>query len=379
MYRIPLTRPFIPPRGLEYLQRAIAESTLVGDGAFSRACERDLEAMTGSPRVVLTPSGTAAIELAALALDLSPGDEVVMPSFTFPSTANAFALRGAVPVFCDVRGDTLNVDRACIEPCLGPRTRAIVVVHYAGNPCDMAPIVELCRSRGLVLVEDAAQAIGATQDGTAAGCFGDFGAFSFHATKNLACGEGGALAVNRAESLERIEILREKGTDRSRFLRGEVDKYSWQDIGSSWVVSELVAAYLKAQLECAAPIAAQRLQLWQRYQVALAPLQADGVLRRPVLTPGATHNAHLYPILLPDESTQVAVGAALRAQGIEASRHYVPLHRAPAGRRLGRAPVPLAVTDSVADRLLRLPLWPGLSTGDQDEVIERLHEILRRP
>jgi dTDP-4-amino-4,6-dideoxygalactose transaminase len=377
MFRIPLARPFVHEGALANVGQAIAAGSMAGDGSFGRRCEQRLMAVTGAPHAYLTPSATAALEMAALCLDLQPGDEVVMPSFTFPSTANAVALRGAVPVFCDVRPDTLNVDDEAVGACLGKRTKAVIVVHYAGNPAAMAPIVRLCRSAGASLVEDAAQALGATVDGVPAGRFGLFGALSFHGSKNLGCGEGGSLLVNAPDMAPRAEIVREKGTDRARFMRRDVDKYAWQQLGCSWVVSELVAAYLAAQLQAVDLVTEARRAAWARYHERLADAEAAGMLLRPGQTPGARHNGHIYYVILNDAATCLRVTRSLREQGIEVSRHYVPLHSSPAGRCLGRVLRPLPVTDALAERLLRLPLWHDISSDEQDEVVAQLQRAIR--
>lgn len=376
MFRIPLARHFVHPLAQANVVEAIATGAMIGDGPFARRCERRLRELTGAAHAFLTPSATAALELAALGLDLQVGDEVVLPSFTFPSTANAMALRGAVPVFCDVRADTLNVDAATVAACIGPRTRAVVVVHYAGNPAAMPALVELCRAAGIASIEDAAQALGASLDGSAAGSFGDYGAISFHGSKNLGCGEGGVLLTSDAARAARAEIQREKGTDRSRFMRREIDKYVWQELGSSWVVSELVAAFLEAQLRGVEAVTEGRRAAWARYAELLAPAEAAGLLERPGLTPGARHNGHGFHVILPDARRRDHASAALRADGIEATRHYVPLHSAPAGRRLGRAGA-LPVTESLAERLLRLPLWHDITPLEQEEVVDRLLRAAR--
>ena len=377
-FRIPLHVPTTS----EGARRAVAEvldsAQLVGDGRFGRLAEQSIAKVTGSPRVLLVPSATAALELALLCLGLGPGDEVILPSFTFPSCANAVALRGATPVFCDIRADTLSVDLACVQACLSERTRAVMAVHYGGNVADVAPLRAWCEAHGLALVEDAAQCIGASLNGQAAGTFGHLGALSFHGTKNIGAGEAGALLVNDERWASRAEILREKGTDRARFMRGEVARYAWQDLGSSWVVSELVAAYLWGQLQDAESITRERRALWQRYADLLAPAERRGWLTCPVITPGAHHNGHVFAVLLPDALTRQQVQAGLQAQGIEAASHFVPLHSAPAGQRWGRAPVPLPVTESISDRLLRLPLWPGLPRQEQDFVVHTLIALCER-
>ncbi len=374
---IPFNRPYLTGTENRYLTEALASGKLAGDGPFTARCRQALAPMCGSRDALLTHSGTAALEMCALLLDLQPGDEVIMPSFTFVSTANAFVLRGAVPVFVDCSPQTLNIDPAAIEAAIGERTRAIVVVHYAGVGCDMEAIGAIAARHGLAVVEDAAQAIMASRNGRALGSFGDFGAVSFHDTKNITCGEGGALLINRADSISRAEILREKGTDRSRFLRGQVDKYTWQDVGSSFLMSDVLAAFLCAQLEAAQDITARRLELWQRYHALLAPLESQGWLRRQVVPAECRHNGHIYFVLLDAALDRDRVLQAMREQGVTATFHYVPLHSAPAGRRLGRAVGELATTDSSARCLIRLPMWIGLDEARQARVVEALAQSIR--
>jgi dTDP-4-amino-4,6-dideoxygalactose transaminase len=314
--------------------------------------------------------------MCALLIDIQPGDEVIMPSYTFVSTANAFVLRGAVPVFVDVRPDTLNLDETLTEAAVTPRTRAIVPVHYAGVGCEMDSLMATADRHGLKVVEDAAQGVMATYRGKALGAIGHLGAFSFHETKNVISGEGGALLINRDTDRLRAEIFREKGTDRSRFFRGEVDKYTWQSVGSSFLPSELTAAFLWAQLEQAEMLTAQRLSLWENYHELLAPLEAKGVLRRPVVPQECEHNAHMYYILLADGIDRQRVLGALKAEGIHAVFHYVPLHSAPAGRRFGRTHGDLHVTESISSRLIRLPMWIGLTPEQQRTVVGVLTQAL---
>ncbi len=376
---IPFNRPYLTGAESRYIAESLASGKLAGDGPFTRRCRSALVEMFASRDALLTHSGTAALEMCALLLDLQPGDEVIMPSFTFVSTANAFVLRGAVPVFVDVSPETLNIDPAAIEAAITQRTRAIVVVHYAGVGCEMEAIGALAARHGLAVVEDAAQAILASRNGRPLGAFGDFSAVSFHDTKNITCGEGGALLINRADSLLRAEILREKGTDRSRFLRGQVDKYTWQDIGSSFLPSDLLAAFLCAQLEAAQDITARRLAMWERYHALLAPLEAQGLLRRQIVPTECRHNGHIYFVLVAAGVDRDAVLQAMREQGVVATFHYVPLHSAPAGRRVGRAVGDLAITDSCAQRIVRLPMWIGLGEGQQARVVETLARSLQRP
>jgi dTDP-4-amino-4,6-dideoxygalactose transaminase len=317
---------------------------------------------------LLTHSCTAALEMAALLLDIQPGDEVIMPSYTFVSTANAFVLRGAVPVFIDIREDTLNLDERLIEGAVTARTKAIVPVHYAGVACEMDTILEIAGRRHLRVVEDAAQGVMSFYKGRALGSLGELGAYSFHETKNVVSGEGGALLVNDPALIQRAECIREKGTDRSRFLRGEVDKYTWQDIGSSFLPGELTAAFLRAQLEQAEAITARRLAIWERYHEALSPLEARGLLRRPIVPAHCRHNAHMYYVLLASPARRQTVIDDLKRKDIYAVSHYVPLHSSPAGRRFCRTHGPMSVTDRVAACLLRLPMWIGLEAVQQSVI-----------
>jgi dTDP-4-amino-4,6-dideoxygalactose transaminase len=374
---IPFNWPYMTGRELGYIAECHALGRLAGDGPFTKRCHEWIEARTGCAKALLTHSCTAALEMAALLLDIGPGDEVIMPSFTFVSTANAFVLRGAVPVFVDIRADTLNLDEARIEAAITPRTKAIAPVHYAGVACDMDAILAIARRHGLRVVEDAAQGVSATYKGRALGAIGDLGCYSFHETKNVISGEGGALLVNDPALAERAEVIREKGTDRSRFFRGEVDKYTWQDVGSSFLPGEMVAAFLWAQLEEADTIRDRRLAIWRRYHELLAPLEAAGLLRRPITPGDCDHSAHLYYVLVAPGAERQAVLEALKRDGIFAVHHYVPLHSSPAGRRLGRANGQLAVTDDAASRLIRLPLWIGLEAGQQERVAQALARVLK--
>ncbi len=364
---IPFTRPAVTGRELDYLRQAVESGRLAGDGPFTQRCQGWLESRLGTAKALLTHSGTAALEMAAILCGLEPGDEVIMPSFTFVSTANAVVLQRAVPVFVDIRPDTFNIDETRIEAAITPRTRAIFVVHYGGVACDMDAIMDLARRHRLMVVEDAAHAILAGYDGRPLGSFGDLAAFSFHETKNLISGEGGALAVNDPQLVERAEIIRQKGTNRNAFFRGQTDKYTWVDVGSSYLPGELIAAFLLAQFDEAERLVAERTAVWQRYHTGFARLEEAGLLRRPVVVPRCRHNAHLYPLLMADLPARSALIAHLQGLGIAASFHYVPLHSSPAGRRFGRTGGSLAVTDDVAGRLLRLPLWSGMA--DQPEIV----------
>jgi dTDP-4-amino-4,6-dideoxygalactose transaminase len=365
---IPFTRIPVSRRELEYLQEVLDARQLGGAGSFTRRCERWLEETVGSPRVLLTHSCTGALEAAAILANVGPGDEVIMPSFTFASTANAFVLRGAVPVFVDIDPQTFNIDPQLVAANVTPRTRAVVPVHYAGNSCDMDAILRIARERDLIVIEDAAQALLSTWRDRPLGSLGSLGALSFHQTKNVSAGEAGALLINDRELIERAEIVCEKGTNRARFFRGEVDRYTWIDTGSSYRPSELIAAFLLAQLEEAEATTVRRQQVWDRYHAALEPMETSGDLRRPAIR----GNAHIYPILLASAEERDAALARFRARGIGAVFHYVPLHSAPAGLRFGRTPAPLPVTDHVSTHLLRLPLWPGMSEADVDRVVDEL-------
>jgi dTDP-4-amino-4,6-dideoxygalactose transaminase len=367
--KIPFNKPFTIGAELENIAAAVKEGHLAGDGRFTRQCHEWLERNLGARRALLTHSCTAALEMAAILCDVQPGDEVIMPSFTFVSTANAFALRGAVPVFVDIRRDTLNLDETLVARAVTSRTRAIVPVHYAGIACEMEALMALARERGLLVVEDAAQGVLSEYQGRKLGTIGHLGCLSFHETKNVISGEGGALLVNDERFIARAEVIREKGTNRAQFFRGEVDKYTWVDIGSSFLPSELVGAFLWAQLEHAGAINQKRLELCAAYRRGLEALARRGHLGLPQLPPaGVSGNGHLFYILLDNVRTRGALIDFLKSRGIHSVFHYVPLHSAPAGRRLGRVAGPLAVTDDIAERLLRLPLHYGLT----EEQVERI-------
>jgi dTDP-4-amino-4,6-dideoxygalactose transaminase len=364
---IPFNRPRLVGQEHAYVDKALAGGKLSGNGEFGLRCAGALEERLDAQRVLMVPSCTAALEMAGLLLDLQPGDEVLVPSFTFVSTANAFALRGAVPVFVDISPETLNIDPEGLEAAITERTRAIVVVHYGGIACEMDKIMAIAARHGLGVIEDAAHALPANLDGRPLGSIGALATFSFHETKNVQCGEGGALVVNDPALVARAEILQEKGTDRAQFFRGEVDKYTWRDIGSSYLMSEISAAFLWAQIEQLDDITARRMAIWQRYHERLAPLERDGLLRRPVVPAGVEHSAHLYYVLLPDADLRAPLIEALRERGVHAVFHYVPLHTSPAGERFGRSVGQLETTTDLSERLLRLPLWVGL---DPDEVLD---------
>jgi dTDP-4-amino-4,6-dideoxygalactose transaminase len=374
--RVPFNRPFMSGKELTYISEAHSQGILAGDGPFTDKCHAWLEEKTETSRALLTHSCTAALEMAALLLDIQPGDEVIMPSFTFVSTANAFVLRGGVPVFVDIREDTLNIDEQLIEAAITSKTRAVVVVHYAGVSCEMDEIQEICHRYELALVEDAAQGVMSAYKDRPLGSIGDFGALSFHETKNIISGEGGALLVNSQVDIQQAEVIREKGTDRSRFNRGEVDKYTWQAPGSSFLPGELIAAFLWAQLEDAANINERRLLSWRIYDRLLETMEQSGLIRRPVIPVECDHNAHLYYVILPAGTDRGQVLAELHAKEIYCLFHYVPLHDSPAGLKYGRVHDSLPVTEEMADRLVRLPLWVGIPAEDQELVVESLKQAL---
>ena len=372
---IPFNKPYMAGRELWYVAQAHANGQLSGDGPFTKRCHAWLERQTSAHKSLLTHSCTAALEMAALLLNLEPGDEVIMPSYTFVSTANAFVLRGAVPVFVDIRPDTQNLDESLIEAAITPRTKAICVVHYAGVACEMDAIMAIARRHGLRIVEDAAQAIHATYKGNPLGAIGDLGCLSFHETKNIISGEGGALLMRDEQYAERAEIIREKGTNRTKFFRGQVDKYTWVEVGSSYLPSELIAAFLMAQLEDGKAITARRLAIWERYHTAMERHEIAGRIRRPIIPEHCGHNGHMYYLLMPDLETRQRFISTLKEEGIHSVFHYIPLHSAPAGQRYGRAAMPLTVTDSTSERLVRLPLWLGLEP-ELDHVIGTIDNIL---
>ncbi|MGX9962457.1 dTDP-4-amino-4,6-dideoxygalactose transaminase [Roseomonas sp. F4] len=366
--KIPFGRPAIVGREMFYIAEAIQNGTISGGGPFMRRCEAWIEQRAAAKRALMVHSCTAALEMAAMLAEVGPGDEVIMPSFTFSSTATAFVLRGAVPVFVDIRRDTLNIDEALIERAITPRTRVIVPVHYAGLACEMDAIMRIAQRHNLLVVEDAAQAQLSDWQGRALGTIGHLGCLSFHETKNIISGEGGALLINDPALIERAEILREKGTDRSRFFRGEVDKYTWRDIGSSYCPGEIVSAFLYAQLERADDIIARRRAIYDAYREGLAPLAEAGLVTLPE-APGTAANGHIFWLLTPDAGSRPRLLEHLTGQGIHAVFHYVPLHSSPAGQRFGRVDGELAATDDIAARLVRLPMYLGLTDADVERVV----------
>jgi dTDP-4-amino-4,6-dideoxygalactose transaminase len=367
--QIPFNRPFIAGKELFYMANAVVEGQLAGRGTYTRRCEAWLREKFAARHPLLTHTCTAALEMAALLAGLGPGDEVILPSFTFVSTANAFALRGATLRFVDIRPDTLNLDETLLEAAINERTRAIVPVHYAGVACAMDEILATAAKHDLLVIEDAAQAVGATYHGRHLGTLGHFGCYSFHETKNLISGEGGALLVNDPDLWERAEICYEKGTNRTRFLRGEVDRYVWVGLGSSYAPSELVAAFLYAQLESADQITRDRRAVWEAYRQAFTPFAERGLLRVPAVPVGCEHNAHMFYLILPTDEARDHLIDALREAGIQAVFHFVPLHSSPMAARLGCRGGPLPMTDDLAARLVRLPCYYGMTPQDQDRVI----------
>lgn len=374
---IPFNRPFIAGKELFYIAQAITLNNLGGDGHFTSECSRLLEERFGIPRVLLVGSCTAALEMAAILFDLKPGDEVLIPSFTFVSTASCLVRLGVRPVFVDIRPDTLNLDESLIEEAITSRTRAIFPVHYAGLGCNMKRITEIADRHDLRVAEDAAQGVNSFQNGRALGSIGHLGCYSFHETKNIICGEGGALCINDPSLIERAEIIRDKGTNRKQFFRGQVDKYTWVDNGSSYVPSELTMAFLYAQLEMADAINARRRGIYDYYRKALGSLAEEGLLRLPAPCAPEESNFHLFYILLRNEATRTALMEHLNRQGINAVFHYVPLHSSPMGRLHGSTFRDLPVTDDISGRLLRLPLYYDITEAEQERVVEQIGVFFR--
>ena len=367
--QIPFSPVYTTGRELGYIQQAIAGGNITGDGNFTKLCQDWLEEQLGAAKVLMTHSCTAALEMSALLANIQPGDEVIMPSYTFVSTANAVVLRGGVPVFIDIRPDTLNLDETLVNAAITSKTKAIAPVHYAGVGCELDKLVSLANEHGLMVIEDAAQAFGARYHQKPLGSFGSLSCFSFHATKNVVSGEGGALVINDPALMERAEILWEKGTNRKQFFRGEIDKYTWIDVGSSYLPSDLLAAFLWAQLEQAVQITQQRQQLWQRYHQGFAELESQGRVIRPQVPAHCDHNGHIYYLLVQDPQTQDKVLKFLKSNGVGATFHYVPLHSAPAGLQYCRISGSMRVTEDLSQRLVRLPLSAAVTIEQVDRVI----------
>ena len=375
--KIPFNKPFLTGKELENIKSAYANGQLAGDGIFSKQCQNLINKLFNANDSLLTHSCTAALEMSAILCDIQPGDEIIMPSYTFVSTANAFVLRGAVPVFTDIRGDTLNIDEEKISNLITKKTKAIVPVHYAGMSCDMESLSKLAKNYDLYLIEDAAQAIGSTFDNQPLGSFGDLSTVSFHETKNIISGEGGALLINNPKFQDRAEIIREKGTNRSLFFKGLVDKYTWVDIGSSFLPGELTAAFLLAQLEMTDTINLKRLQIWEQYHQRLEDLEKKGLLRRPVIPKKVQHNAHLYYILTNSEQSRDEFIRFMSSRNISCVFHYQPLHNTTYGISAGKSIGELPITDSVSKRLVRLPLWLGIEEHI-DYIIDCVYDFFEK-
>jgi len=377
--KIPYNKPFIVGKELDYISQAVAKNFHIsGDGEFTRRCHTWFQENLGCHNVLLTHSCTAALEMAAILCEIKPGDEIIMPSFTFVSTANAFVLRGGVPVFVDIRPDTLNIDERLIEKAVTPRTKAIVPVHYAGMPCDMDTIIGTARDRGLYVIEDAAQALLSTYKERYLGTIGDFGCLSFHETKNIISGEGGALLINDERFMKRAEIIREKGTNRSQFFRGEVAKYTWIDIGFSYLPSDMIAAFLYAQLEEAKKIIDARRRIFQTYYNNLCDLEEKGYIKRPYVDERCSCNGHIFYIITGGLEERTRLIQFLKSRNISSVFHYVPLHSSPAGRKYGRAFGDLPVTDDISDRVLRLPLYFEMTDKEIQQVVDSIVSFYKK-
>lgn len=370
---IPFNKPFLAGKELPYILNAVLNGKIAGDGSFTKKCSVWLENQTGCKKALLTHSCTAALEMAAILCDIQPGDEIIMPSYTFVSTANAFVFRGGVPVFVDIRSDNLNIDETLIEQAITPKTKAIACVHYAGFPCEMDTIMGIARKHNLIVVEDAAQALLSTYKGKPLGAIGHFGCISFHETKNVISGEGGALLINDPAFIKRSEIIREKGTNRSQFFRGEIDKYTWVDIGSSYLPSEITAAFLFAQFEEAPKINARRKEICNAYSEALRPLHERGLITLPSLDNGEnTANGHIFYLITRSLEERSGLIEFLKGRGIMATFHYVPLHSAPGGIKFGRTAGSMAITDNLSDRIVRLPLFFELQDDEVKQVADAI-------
>ena len=371
---IPFNKPYLLGNELALIEEANSSHQLAGDGPLTKECHDWLSNNIQAKKTLLTHSCTAALEMTAMLINIQPGDEIIMPSYTFVSTANAFVLRGGVPVFIDIGEDTLNIDENLIEHAITHKTKAIVVVHYAGVACEMDPLLDIANKYNLFLVEDAAQGIMASYKGRPLGSMGDFGCLSFHETKNIHCGEGGALLINDEKYIDRAEIIREKGTNRSQFFRGRIDKYRWVDIGSSYLPGELTAAFLAAQLEDADKITQQRLRIWNRYHEIFVNLEKSGKLRRPIIPDECQHNGHIYYLLLDQKYDRDTVLKKMSSKGVNAVFHYQPLHSSPAGLKYCKTPNYLPITEDISERLIRLPMWIGFE--EHELVFETIKNIL---
>ena len=375
MLHIPFNRPFAVGKEIEYIQQSIENKHTCGDGSFTKKCHALLEQAVGVPKALLTTSCTHALEMAALLLDIQPGDEVIVPSFTFVTTINAFVLRGAQPIFIDIRPDTLNLDESKLEQLITPKTKAIIPVHYAGIGCEMETILEIARRHGIPVVEDNAHGLFGKYKGKYLGTFGSLATQSFHETKNFSCGEGGALLINDTQYIERAEIIREKGTNRSRFFRGQVDKYTWVDLGSSYLPSDMLAAYLYAQLEVREDIQTKRRQVWEYYYEHLQDWAQQHKIRFPIVPKHCNQAYHMFYLLMPSLEKRQALIAHLKEQGISSVFHYLPLHLSDVGRKLGGKDGDCIVTEDISDRLLRLPFYNDLTLEDQARVVASIHDF----
>lgn len=374
---IPYNRPFVTDNALGHIKSVFQNRHLAGNGPYTQRCQQWLENKTGCRKSILVHSGTAALEVAAMLIGIEPGDEIIMPSYTFVTTANSFVLRGGVPVFIDIRKDTLNLDETLIEQAITPKTKAIVPVHYAGIGCEMDKIMDIARKHNLFVIEDAAHGMTSAYRGQPLGSIGHLGILSFHETKNIISGEGGALLINDERFLERAPVLCEKGTNRSQFLAKLVDKYTWVDIGSSYMPSELIAAFLYSQFEETGNLQRRRLRLWNRYHELLAPLEAEGLLRRPIVPPHCRGNAHIYYALLPTPEQATQLRDSMAAQGIQLVAHFQPLHASKMGQAVGRVSGPMEITNSISDRIVRFPLWQELTPNMLDVIIAHVGQCLK--
>jgi len=370
---IPFNKSYIVGTEMLNIKKVINSHKLAGDYTYTKYCHKWLENYIGCCKVLLTHSCTAALEMAAILADINPGDEVIMPSYTFVSTANAFVLRGGVPVFVDIREDTLNINEQLIEAAITSHTKAIVPVHYAGVACEMDTILEIARRHKLLVIEDAAQGVGASYKGRALGSMGDLGTLSFHETKNISSGEGGALLVNKPSLVKRAEIIREKGTNRSQFVKGQVDKYTWLDIGSSYLPGEIVSAFLWAQLQEVQNITKKRIEIWNKYHNAFHKLAQDKKIKRPLIPNSSSHNAHMYYLLFKNIKQRMYFIESMKLKGVDCYFHYIPLHSSPGGWEYGRIHGGISNTNDLSDRLVRLPLWVGL---DVDYVINQVLDVI---
>ena len=378
MHLIPLNRPTLGGKEQEYINKVINARQLAGNKEFTQKAQQFIQNIIGCDRVFLTHSCTDALEMSAILADIEPGDEIIMPSFTFPSTANAFVLRGGVPVFVDIRHDTLNIDENKIEEAITEKTKAIVPVHYAGVACEMDTILEIAKKHGLKVIEDAAQGIRASYKNKPLGGFGIMGSLSFHQSKNIISGEGGALLINDSQIIERAEIIWEKGTNRLKFFRGDIDEYNWVDVGSSYLPGELTAAFLCAQFDIIDDITVKRMKVWTTYHQAFEYLGNKEKVRRPIIPDVCQHNAHIYYLLLTDNNERNRLLAYLKDANIISAFHYAPLHLAPAAKKYAKASGPLPITENISERLIRLPIWAGLSSEDMQRVIETIFDFFKK-